>query len=486
MSRVEGQFRLIAAAERSAHGRDDARRLSSLFCIVALLLGMGWTSEASAADAANAPVVLLPNYNRVLLGELGAVEGGALTARADNPSAGWYNPAGLALAQQSSFSANVNVYEATWVSLAADGDSEGSMRIRDFPPFVGSVSVLAKDGERTTLAWGFSVAKPLVWNQSLDFAERTEVDGDVSDYAGSYSVELSALAPGAAIGWAPSRKLRLGASLRLYLLSLTLQDSAFMRDVAVEDDYVDTLLYTSNLMGTTYALRGAASAQYDATSWLSLGLLIRSPTVELFNQGSYSEQLVWGGNTQFEDLLWRDEEMPFGLKLPAEASFGVALKTKRVQVEADVRVHLGIPQYWISTVVGEASGYSYDIEEGEFEAVETADEYSEYTTTDLVVNGALGARFILNPKLSLHVGGFTDFSPVSDDDQLEELFTELDLFGATLGVSIKGKHSSTTLGLVGTYGEVGGWAIEAGQGREKEAKLRVASVGFVLAGSYWY
>ena len=468
----------------------DTLRASARPCAIVCLglLSLLGAQGALAADAADAPVVLLPNYDRVLMGELGAVEGGAMTARADNPSAGWYNPAGLALAKQGSFSANVNVYEATWVSLASDGDSQGSMRIRDFPPFVGSVSILAKDGDRTTLAWGFSVAKPLVWTQSLDFAEQT-VDpetGQRSDYAGAYALELGALAPGAAIGWAPRRNLRVGMSARLYQLNLTLQESAFMRDVEKEDDYVDTLLYTSSLAGTTYALRGAASVQYEPTSWLQLGLLVRSPTVALSGQGSYSTQLVWGGNLFFEDRLWRDEEMAFELRLPAEASLGVAVKTARFELEADVRVHLGLPSYEIAAVYTEASGYSYDIEEEAFEDGDTPDSYFEATTAGPVINGALGGRVYLNEKLSVHAGAFTDFSPVADDDDLDELFTELDLFGATLGLSIKGKHSSTTLGLVATYGEAGGWAIDKGEGREEEAKLRVTSVGFVLAGSYWY
>jgi len=45
------------------------------------------------------PNVVLPNSNGVPVGPFGGLEGGAYVARVDDPSAAWFNPAGLSSAK---------------------------------------------------------------------------------------------------------------------------------------------------------------------------------------------------------------------------------------------------------------------------------------------------------------------------------------------------------------------------------------------------
>jgi hypothetical protein len=54
-------------------------------------------AAALAQATATAPGLLFPNQDRVLVGEVEALEGGAYVARARGAAANGYHPAGLAL-----------------------------------------------------------------------------------------------------------------------------------------------------------------------------------------------------------------------------------------------------------------------------------------------------------------------------------------------------------------------------------------------------
>jgi long-subunit fatty acid transport protein len=71
------------------------------------------------------------------------------------------------------------------------------------------------------------------------------------------------------------------------------------------------------------------------------------------------------------------------------------------------------------------------------------------------VGGALGGRIILSHRLSMHAGVWYDPSPVSNAD--DDLFTPMDIWGASLGATYRGDEKTTfSLGLLGTYGTAEG------------------------------
>ncbi|MBU0550769.1 outer membrane protein transport protein [Myxococcota bacterium] len=443
---------------------------------------------AHAVDPAQTPALLLLNYSRIPLGTRAAVEGGAFHARADDPSAAWYNPAGLTYAVQDTFSANVSVYEATWIAVNAGGKEEGAMSITDFPPFIGNASVLVQAQGRTIWAWGFSIAKPINWSQSLNYHDHAvDEEGWVSDYIGTYALELTTLAPGLSVGWAPSERLRFGASARLYLTHLMIQDSAFERDVLEADSAIDTLLYTSNLSGTSYGLRVALAAQHQLTSRLRLGLQIRSPTWHLYSKAQHTEQFMWAGNDFYEDGFQRDEAVDFDVRLPTEIDVGVAWVSPRLQLEGDLRIHLPVSKYFVANPHATGEVLEYDEAEGALRWASFEEEEERFTTSGaLVINAALGGRLQLSEKAALHFGAFTDLSPVVEGGGEEEIFDDLDLFGGTLGLSLKGAHAETTLGLLISLGQLKDWTLDVEADETLTGTVTVTSVALILGGSYWY
>src|SRR5262245_47819901 len=62
------------------------------------------------------PNVVLPNPNGVPVGPFGGLEGGAYVARVDDPSAAWFNPAGLSRAKTAQITGSAGLYQFTSVS----------------------------------------------------------------------------------------------------------------------------------------------------------------------------------------------------------------------------------------------------------------------------------------------------------------------------------------------------------------------------------
>ena len=70
-----------------------------------------------------------------LLGERASSLGGAFVGLADDPSAAWYNPAGLASLQSSVFGANLDLYELSFVtreSAVRVGDDAEAVSLSQF------------------------------------------------------------------------------------------------------------------------------------------------------------------------------------------------------------------------------------------------------------------------------------------------------------------------------------------------------------------
>ena len=63
----------------------------------------GAVVDAQAPPSVSVPMsLILPNYDRVPIGQREAIEAGAFAARTNDAGSNWFNPAGLARARESS------------------------------------------------------------------------------------------------------------------------------------------------------------------------------------------------------------------------------------------------------------------------------------------------------------------------------------------------------------------------------------------------
>ena len=108
-----------------------------------------------------APNLVLSNYNSVPVGPFGGLEGQAVVARVGDPSAAWFNPAGLAQEAGAQISGSAGVYERTAISPSALPN--GGSSLQQLPNLVGFT---IKANSRLTL--GFAALTTNSWTQELD------------------------------------------------------------------------------------------------------------------------------------------------------------------------------------------------------------------------------------------------------------------------------------------------------------------------------
>src|SRR5690242_13937176 len=132
------------------------KRLTIGMAILACALSHTTTAQTSVV-ATPPPNLVVPNYEMVPVGPFGGLEGPASVARAGDPSAAWFNPAGLARQMSPQISGSAGVYSHTAVSPQALPNQGGS--IQQLPNFVGFTFTL-----RDRLTFGAALVTNHAWN----------------------------------------------------------------------------------------------------------------------------------------------------------------------------------------------------------------------------------------------------------------------------------------------------------------------------------
>src|SRR6478735_1174745 len=79
------------------------------------------------------PNLVLNNYDTVPVGPYGGLEGAAISVRVGDPSAAWFNPAGLSRQEAAQISGGAGVYQLTSISPnALPEQGGGSQRLPNY------------------------------------------------------------------------------------------------------------------------------------------------------------------------------------------------------------------------------------------------------------------------------------------------------------------------------------------------------------------
>ena len=133
--------------------------------LVTTLAGLAGATPSAAQTVSVPPSLILPNYDRLPIGQREGIEGGAYVARTNDAAAAWYNPAGLGQSVKSALNASATAYEYTSMELEGFGTSEGRSRISStgtLLSFVIGEDVIHSRNWR----FGFAITQPVVWHPS--------------------------------------------------------------------------------------------------------------------------------------------------------------------------------------------------------------------------------------------------------------------------------------------------------------------------------
>jgi hypothetical protein len=403
------------------------------------------SGQTVVLDVPLPPSLLLPNYDRVLIGEKEALEAAAFVARAEGAVAAYYNPAGLGLAEESSLTAGISTQE--WIRFSAEGGFVSDARTTNRS--LGGVFGVVLGPEVIGLEkWRFGVllARPVSIQPALEL--RTTVPTDGGSVSATYvtTSSLSDFAPTVAAAYNYSPTLRFGGSVRLSTFSLY-QNQSLFSDV-LEDNTLRTVEGTLFGNGSVWSLVFTGGLQWEPRPHLRIGAHFALPSLRLFGGSStiYRGADISDGRGLL--LEFADSDVAFRYRQPFGVSAGVAWTFDRGAIEFDIRQHAGTGRYDVfrSSRPMTRTSVSDDgvvVDETPFPTIRYAGR--------AVTNVSVGGHFRMGDAVTAHAGVYTDRSPADPD--LPFLFTRLNLVGTTGGAAINFKGFVGSVGLAYIVGE---------------------------------
>ena len=451
-------------------------KLFAPFILLSFVLAPGAALAQTAPPAVTTvPLnILVPNYNGVAVGEIGSLEANAFVARANDASSAFFNPAGLALATQTSVSGSAGVYQ--FASIAPESIPGKGGSLQQVPSLVGLV--VPKLMGKEHWAAGFSLSRVNAWEQSTDLQRDVTTTGGRERVAYSSQSLLRGIQANLGVGYSNGRKFRFGGSL-----DLQMTDSD--RGQSVGSQYVtgtglSALVVESHGKASLWHMRMTAAAQYDLTPAVRVGLLMRTPGLKIKESGSFTyEGLLKSGPTTTTASFF-DTTVDVQHRLPLEFKAGLAWVGPRAQVEFDVLTYAAGGRY---------SAYSTDqawiLVTDPGTGTQPSAQQTPLTTPTVdsraVTNIAIGGQWLLREggSWTVHGGYATDRSPVGTDDTL---FTRVNMQVVTAGLSGRAKFVLASVGVryqAGTTDEI--LLRQMQNGQQLGTRLKISNLGLVYS-----
>jgi long-subunit fatty acid transport protein len=440
--------------------------------LVALLGAVNASAQTSPVFP---PSVVITNYDRVLVGEQESLEAGAFVARVQDTTAGWYNPAGMALVERTAIGASGSGFETDVLSLENVNKAGGAFSITQLPSYFG---VVFGDDVLHSPYWrlGFSITKPISWAQDLEGgaagAERLSYSSHVS---------FSTLEPTFSVSFAPLRCLRFGVGVGVALTSLS--EVQTLSAQVVTTTTANAFLRTVDASGSIWDFTTDVGIQWDITPNLVLGALLRPPGVKLLSSGALTYQNVDNNGTPWSQAFFHDRGAAFDYQSPLEVNVGLAWHSKFFEVEGDLRYHTAISAYPLFSsqmpvqVTTTGPGGVPVVTAQPFPAVQNA--------ARQVWNWAAGGNVNISEAWSVHAGFFSDYSPTTAAG--ENLFRAVNMYGMTLGGRVRGEHLSASLGFAFSWGNSSSFSFQdPASGTNITTKLSIRTLSLLYAVTYQF
>jgi len=369
------------------------------------------------------PNLVLSNYDSVPVGPFGGLEGAAYSARVGDPSAAWFNPAGLARQSTAQISGSAGVYEHTSVTPQSLANRGGSFQ--QLPNFVGFTF---SPKPRITVGAAFLTTN--AWNQETDAELISTVPSGQQRFAYSADSDFQRRVLAFGAGYHGDGPWRFGGGLAFSLMSLRLVQS--VSDRIADSTTLRSLLVTSRVSGSDLELRSQAGVQYDTAHW-RFGGAFRTPGLTFYHSGSVTFEGVLDAGASSLGASIFDPDAAFEYHLPWEFQGGAAWVHDRVELELDLQAYTPISAY--SLISSDQPTRVYVDAGGNQPPTVMSQPFGGLTSaSDGVVNVSAGGhvRLLKDRDIRLHAGVGNNRSPVADADVV---FNKVDLLTWTLGLS---------------------------------------------------
>jgi long-chain fatty acid transport protein len=383
------------------------------------------------------------NIRPYLVGARAAGMGGAATALADDGAGPYYNPGGIAFALASSLSLSASVYGLV-SGTQKDGLSTGhDFTFSDINTFPVSTSAVFKWGPRAepdgapvnALAVSVFVPESLVIDDRQ--TANVELHGVVSQQTEFRTMSEQTIWAGMTYA---RRFGRLGLGVSGYVLIGTstasvdynVMNSAYPSDFGIISQRTDQ---------TVVGLVGAFGARYDVSDHLKLGLSVFTQEA-----GIYQDRRV------FSRVVVAAEDV-------GAAPDGGVISQGGLHASPTLPWRIQLGAAWVTGPWTFAADAMFLLPLDVHDDVDRASEgLAEHIKRNLVVNGSVGAEYVVRGRFPVRAGFFTDFaaSPFPHDDfgnnPNTANYTHVNRYGGSLSIGYRTEHTATDVGTIISYG----------------------------------
>jgi len=448
-----------------------ACRKGRLLALLALAV-CGWSAPVQADRF---------HYQSLLIGQRAIGVGGAFTGVADDPSAAFYNPGGLAQVPKDGISVSLSV-SAFDERKTDDGviTDVGTVDLahKGKPTVPVSATMMLKLGKKDADDFrSHAVAFSTFTRDRDDFTYKATVTGQLPDAPtrrrgaeAKLRVARSELWYGPSYAYRHSARWYFGFSSFLSVLRMSTESQT----TSIEGDVEGAVAATGELAPnptfrqqlrssetTAHRLLMRVGALYKPTPRVSLGLMLQTPTLHLTSKGNVSDRIITVDGPQ------------------NVGSFSQVKRSVRAVSPDPWEVRLGIGYYasqWLTlsldgSAYGGTASKSHPQKSISIHATDNPDDV-EPTTGNLFMNGwyrrptgnvSVGAQIAAGHMLDLSVGFFTDFSSAPSIQQTSTEYSEPDVnhLGATWACAFHKGRYNVSVGLLALWGQGDGYSFNA-------------------------
>ena len=393
------------------------------------------------------------NEEGVLIGNESAITGGAVTAVVADGSAGWYNPAGIALVDRNQVDVSGS---ATQLRLAAtpqllqsaSGQSVdgGYYELNGIP---SSVTIARRLEPGLVLSLGVFVPSLVGHTDRVRLTEQDPM-GNATSWQLVQQENTQSYYAGLTLGIVLASNLRVGFTVYGLYRQTTVVSQFFGGSDGLFITGVSSLL---SLQSAGIELGGGL--QWEIIPGLHLGVSVRTPALQLGSLYRRTETRLAAGAGEifFEPIDESGLEPRAEIITPTRIRMGLAWRFDRgwVGIDADISHELNLPEFGIDRA--------------------------------WVVNVRAGGRYNIDDNISVGGGLFTDLSSVREIRTYGE--TSIDYLGGAFGVELRTPHAlgegeqaatlvfAQTFALRYAYGEgaIGGLRFDVGQPENAEVSV---------------
>jgi hypothetical protein len=424
-------------------------------------VGVAWLLPAvAAADDTH--------YQDQIVGEDALGMGGAFTGVADDASAAFYNPGGLALIRSSSISGSLSVYGYESREIENGLQTQQGTRDlshEDYPTRGiggGVVRRFGKRGPDRVRPFAFAMSTFIPFQGSYTYQVGYRVDGPYpppydyvryTDRTLTISEDDKTVWAGPSLAWRVSDRLGIGLSAFLSTRTLSRRYDESWVDVVLDDpsgsdsaEYASITTTDLSLTALTTVLR--LGVLWAATPRFRLGLMVSPPSIPVTSSGRITNRSLlasaiagYEGSVTFDRSSYEAEEV--NAAMPANARVGLAYAFSDTSlVAADGSVYLPIEYTPEHPLVRLPLG-----------SVFTDNLWVASFERRLTTNANVGFETLLFERVPLRVGAFTNFSSAPDVvPGTEPMQPSVDMFGGSFAVGYRDEGYDISIGAAGMRG----------------------------------